>query len=869
MKKAMSPPQLPLRFFRWFCHPKLRDSIEGDLMELYKERLIKNGKLKADAHFIKDVLLLFRPGIIRPTEGYQNLNSYGMYKNYFITAWRNVIRKKSSAAINVFGLTLGISCALIIFALVNYHLSFDNFHTDADRIYRFVTEEHRDEVEYDASVPPPFGKFFREDYTFSDQVARLYTGDNELITIERIGEKNKFNETIAFAEPDFFKIFNFPLSTGNPETILVEPNTAIITKKMAAKYFGDESAIGKVIRLNSKIDFTVSGVLQDLPVNSDIQTEIYFSYSTMKQYNEWAASDDAWGGITSSIKTYTKLKPGVNPTDVEQAVDEYVKRFRPKSKNVHHYKLQPLNDVHFNARYEGVMSKTTIWILSLVGVLLVLTASLNFINLTTAQAINRSKEVGVRKSLGGARGQLFWQFTIETGLVVLVATVLALAFSYAILPQLNSFLNTNISINLFTDTRLLLFVLALIVVVTGLSGAYPGIVLSGFKPVLALKGKLSGKQTGSFNIRRALIVTQFSISQILLLGLIVMFFQMRYFSKTDMGFDTDAIIMMPVGSNDEKLKTVKSQLLQVPGVENVSLCFGAPASDNHWTTSIKFDDRAETEPFSISHKGADEDYLSTFSLEIIAGRNLTPSDTVREFLVNENLLSQLNLASPEEILGKNITVNGSWKGPVVGVVKDFHEQSFHADIKPVFLTTSGNTYNSIAVKINMRNANETLTSIEKVWSGMYPDLIYKYDFLDDQIASFYQTEQQMVSIVYIFASIALIIGALGLYGLVSFMAVQKTKEIGIRKVLGGDVVQILWIFGKEFTALVVVAFLIAAPVGWLVMTEWLSNYAFKVDISLWMFALELFIIALVVLVTVGYRSLKAVVANPVESLRSE
>ncbi|HRG07638.1 MAG TPA: ABC transporter permease, partial [Cyclobacteriaceae bacterium] len=290
---------------------------------------------------------------------------------------------------------------------------------------------------------------------------------------------------------------------------------------------------------------------------------------------------------------------------------------------------------------------------------------------------------------------------------------------------------------------------------------------------------------------------------------------------------------------------------------------------NLWTTSIRFDDHAESETFSISHKGADEDYLSTFDLELLAGRNLTPSDTVREFLVNENLLSKLSLTSPEEILGKNITVNGSWKGPVVGVVKDFHEQSFHADIKPVFITTSGNTYNSIAIKISMGNANETLQSIEKVWSSTYPDLIYKYDFLDEQIASFYQTEQQMVTVVYIFASIALIIGALGLYGLVSFMAVQKTKEIGIRKVLGGDVAQILWIFGKEFTVLVAIAFLIAAPVGWYVMSQWLSNYAFKVDISIWMFALELFIVAVVVTVTVGYRSIKAVVANPVESLRSE
>jgi putative ABC transport system permease protein len=864
------PPKLPHRFFRWFCHPKLLKYIEGDLMELYQERVERNGKAKADLRFIVDVILLFRPSIIKPVEEYKKLNTYGMYKNYLITAWRNITRKKSSTAINAFGLTLGISCALVIFSLINYHLSFDNFHNNPERIYRFVTEEHRDQVDYEASVPPAFGKAFRDDYTFGEQVARLYTDGDALITFEERGENKKFSETISFAEPEFFKIFSFPLITGNPKTILVEPNTAIITKRISLKYFGDEPAVGKTIRLDNKIDFVITGVLQDMPVNSDIQTAIYFSYSTMKQYNEWAASDDAWGGITSSIKTFTKLKPGVDPKNVEEAVQVYVKKFRPKSKNVHYYKLQPLSDVHFNARYAGVMSKTTIWVLSLVGALLVLTASLNFINLTTAQAITRSKEVGVRKSLGGARSQLFWQFTIETGLVVLIASTLALSVTYAILPHLNNFLNTNIAINLLGDTRLLLFLGLLIVAVTLLSGAYPGIVLSGFKPVLALKGKMSNKQGGSFNIRRALIITQFSISQILLIGLIVMVFQMRYFTKSDMGFNSDAIVMVPVGSTDEKLKTVKSQLLNIPGVENVTLCFGAPASDNHWSTSIKFGDRAEAETFSISHKGVDENYLSTFNLELVAGRNLTPSDTVREFLVNEKLLSKLNISSPEEILGKVLMVNGgNWKGPVIGVVKDFHEQSLHADIEPVFLTTTANTYNSIAVKINMNDASETLASIEKIWSAMYPDLLYQYDFLNDQIASFYQTEQQMVSIVQIFAGIALIIGALGLYGLVSFMAVQKTKEIGIRKVLGGGVTQILWIFGKEFSSLVAVAFLIAAPIGWLLMSKWLSNYAYKVDLSLWMFGLELLIIVLVVLATVGYRSLKAVVANPVESLRSE
>ena len=867
--KNSFPPPLFLRFFRWFCHPKLRKYIEGDLMELYEERVERNGKFKADLRFIIDVLLLFRPGIIKTRDDYQQLNYYGMYKNFLTTAWRNIIRKKSYALINVCGLALGISCALVIFSLVDYHLSFDNFHSHADRIYRCVTEEHRDQIDYDPSVPPAFGKAFREDYTYAEKVAKLCTQEEELITVESSGETKKFSEQISFAEPEFFDIFNFPLLSGDQSKILVEPNTAIISKSVAEKYFGRESAIGKTIQLNNKIDFVITGVLQDLPINTDIQSEIYFSYSTMKQYNEWYAADDAWGGITTSIKTFTKLKPGVNPEEVESVLPAYVKRYRPNSKNVHHYKLQPLSEVHFDARYEGVMSKTTIWVLSMIGALLILTASLNFINLATAQATTRSREVGVRKSLGSARSQLFWQFTIETGVIVLMASLLALSFCYSILPYLNIFLKTHITLNLFSDARLALFFLSLLIIVTLLSGAYPGIVISGFKPVIALKGTLGINRGGNLNFRRALIITQFTISQVLLIGLIVMMYQIRSFKTTDMGFNHDAIVMLPAGSNDAKLSTLKSQILGLPGVKNVSLCFGAPASDNHWGTSMRFDNRTESETFSISHKGVDENYLSTFNIELIAGRNLTPSDTVREFLVNEKLVDKLGLSSPEEILGRALTVNGNWHGPIVGVVKDFHELSLHSEIMPVFLTTSSFTYNSIAVKINMQDARQTLSALEKIWSAMHPDQIFKYDFLDDQIARFYETEQMMVTIIQAFSCIALIIGGLGLYGLVSFMSIQKTKEIGIRKVLGGNISQILWIFGKEFSSLVIIAFLIAAPIGWFLMSRWLTNYAYKVDIGLWVFALELLIIVLVVLITVGYRSLKAVVANPIESLRSE
>jgi len=863
------PPKLFHRFFLWYCHPGLVDRIEGDLLEVYRENVIKLGKRQADIKFAVDVLLLFRKRIIKPVEGYKNLNTYGMYKNYLKTAWRNLTGRKLYAAINIAGLALGIACALLIYSLVTYHLSFDNFHSNADRIYRFVTEEHRDQIDYSAAVPPAFGNAFREDYTFGEKVARVCIEDEMLITLEENGARRKFEERIVFVEPEYFDIFNFPLVAGKRKGLLAEPNTAVITERIAKKYFGDEPALGKTFLFNNQIHFTITGVLRNIPDNTDLQGEIYFSYSTMKQFNEWYASDAAWGGITDGIQTFVLLQRGVNPAEVEKVLTNYVTKYRPKSKNVHHYKLQPLHDVHFNPKYYGKIDKSTLWVLALVGFLMIFTACLNFINLATAQASTRSKEVGVRKVMGSARAQLFWQFTIETGLIVVVATAIALSVSFAVLPSVNAFFDTHAVINFISDPSLSVFLLGLIIMVTFLAGAYPGVILSGFRPALALKGKLQERLSGSFNIRRGLTITQFTITQVLLIGLIVVVYQMKHFASINMGFNRDAMVMIPVGSDDIKQNTLKQQFLTIPHVENVSVCFAAPASDNYWGTSLRFDNRTEVETFSISFRGADENYLSTFGIKLLAGRNLTPSDTVREFLVNEMTLSKLGLTSPEEILGRTIAVSGQWTGPVVGVVGNFYEESLRTEIGPVFITTSMKNYNSYAVKIDMADLSNTLIALEKAWSNMYPDLIYKYDFLDDQIASFYREEQALMTMIQVFAGIALVIGCMGLYGLVSFMAIQKTKEIGIRKVLGGNVSQILWIFGKEFSRLVLIAFLIAAPIGWMLMSNWLSGYVNPVQMGIWMLVLELAIVGGVVVLTVGFRSIKAAVANPVESLRSE
>jgi ABC-type antimicrobial peptide transport system permease subunit len=335
-----------------------------------------------------------------------------------------------------------------------------------------------------------------------------------------------------------------------------------------------------------------------------------------------------------------------------------------------------------------------------------------------------------------------------------------------------------------------------------------------------------------------------------------------------MGFDKEAIVMIPIGSQDSKMKTLKEQFLQIPGVEDVSISFSAPASRNHWGTSITYDNRTETEDFGVSIKAGDQNFISTYGIDIVTGRNLQPSDSVREFLVNETLVRKLNLSSPEEILGKTISSNGK-TAPVVGVISDFHDQSFQSEISPVLISTSTEHYHEYGVRINMRDASTILAAIEKAWSAMYPEQIYDYQFLDQQTAEFYEAEQSILKLIQVFAAIALFIACMGLYGLVSYMAAQKTKEIGIRKVLGGSVANILWIFGKEFFLLILVAFLFAAPVGWWLMTQWLENYEYRFTMTWWVFALEAAIITFVALLTVGFRSAKAAMMNPANALRTE
>jgi putative ABC transport system permease protein len=797
-----------------------------------------------------------------------------MLRNYFKIALRNLQRSRTYALINILGLGLGITCAILIFMLVRYHLSYDNFHANKDRIYRAITEFHDEGVSQESGVPSPFGKAFRNDFTFAEKTARVIDYGYQLISLPNSKDNKKFEEEngFAFAEQDFFDIMNYPLIEGDKRTVLIEPNSAIVTEAIAQKYFGKINAIGQTIRVNNKINYKITGILKNLPINSDRKQEIYLSYVNLKDENEWLARDDSWMGLYSSSQCYILLKEGVSQATVEKALPALSRKYySPKDAPGWQFKLQPLSDIHFNTELGGYMEKKNLWALSLIGIFLIVTACVNFVNLATAQALSRSKEIGVRKVLGSLRAQLFWQFISETAIITGIALLIGLVLSYVALPYINALFKAHLTISLLSDLSLLLFLTVLVVVVTFFSGSYPGLILAGFQPILALKGKISPKNAGGFTLRRGLVVAQFAISQILIIGTIVIANQMRFSKQSDLGFNKDAIVMVPVPVTDlAKMSTLRSRISQVPGVKNGTFCFTAPAAISNRTTGLRYDARSENEQFDINMKSADDQYIKTFGLKLVAGRNIMPSDTALEFVVNETLIKKLKLKSADEILGKQLSLDGGRKKiRVVGVVKNFYNYSFRDNIDPICIVTNYKDYQNYAISINMATMKPTLTEIEKIWNETYPEYIFKSAFLDDKIAEFYALDHVMLQLIQLFAGIAIFIGCLGLYGLVSFMAAQKTKEIGVRKVLGASVGNIVWMFGKEFIRLLFIAFIVAAPLAWWVMNGWLQDFKYREEIGAGIFFLAIGSTLFIAAITVGYRSVAAALMDPVKSLRSE
>ncbi|HTD40703.1 MAG TPA: ABC transporter permease, partial [Mucilaginibacter sp.] len=675
-----------------------------------------------------------------------------MLKNYLKTAWQNLRSHKAYVAINTVGLAVGIGACLLIFLLIQYETSFDNFHQNKERIYRVAAAtKTKNGMNYSQGSAFPVAEALRMDYPQLEHVARIYGRNNQQITIltdKDNAAQKKFKENVFFAEPEFFEIFNFPFLAGNPKNALSEMNTAVVTQETAEKYFGDwHTAIGKFIKYDNDKDKVckVTGVLKNIPSNTDFPLQVVLSFKTTK--GEDGSTD--WANEDGSLNTYIVLPKNMSSRQFDNDLKTFVKKYAPAAYTNHGYILQPLTNIHYESEfgtYRGsTFSKTLITALSLIGLFLLIIACINFINLATAQAVNRSKEVGVRKVLGSSKNQLIIQFLSETFLITLASVVLAIVFALIALPVLNYLLHISLEIQL--GFPLIAFLSSLIIIVTFLSGFYPAIVLSGFNPIKVLKSKFTSKTAAGLSMRRVLVVFQFTVAQTLIIGTLIVVSQMNFFKNASMGFDKDAIVMVPLPGDSarlSKMDALKTQLRQLAGIKNVSISSFSPMDQAGWDGDFKFDNAVKKSDFNPDFKWADADYFKTYNIQFIAGKPYYPADTVNGFVVNELMVKKLGFKNPEDILGKKINIfDGNIVAPVVGVVKDFNGNSMKKELKPVALGSWKMVYRVFNIKIQPQNAKQTLAAIEKLWNNTYPDYVYEYQFLDDKIASFYKQENQL------------------------------------------------------------------------------------------------------------------------------
>ena len=820
-----------------------------------------------------------------------------MFKNYFKIAFRNLIRNRNYTIINIAGLAVGIAVCMMIFIIIQFHTSYDDFHKNKDRVYRVLTESHHADiatVSYGKNVPFPMPTGLKAAFPQLEQVTPIYASHNdELQVLDANGTPVKnFKEQsgVFYTAPSFFKIFDFPLLAGSYES-LKDPNNILVTKEIAETYFGDwKTALGKTIKLTGfysigpglfqfpPILLKVSGVLATIPANTDLQLKLVVAYGTDFTGDEkYGFQQPDWKGTNTDFGCYVLLPPNISVDNFNQQLRAYARKVQsPDDKDS--YIVQPLSAVHYDTQTGDYSNKTIshelLNVLWLIAAFILLIACVNFINLSTAQAVNRAKEVGVRKVLGSNKSQLQIQFIVETFLIVTSAVILAAVITILALPYVNQLLELSLSFNILNNPAIILFLFTVTIVVTALAGFYPSIVLSRFNPVNALKSKLTVNTAKGVSLRRGLVVFQFIIAQALIIGTLIIVKQMNYFMNQPLGFDKDAIVNVPFRPDRTGSKLtdyLRQQLLSVNGVQAASFSSNTPVEDDNdkWTT-FKFDNAIKEADFQAIVKFADNEYVPTYKLQMAAGRNLQPSDPTREFLVNESLVKSLGFKKPEDILNKEISIYGGLiTCPVVGVLKDFNDRSFRNNLAPLLITTNSTMYRQAAIKVATTNISSTMQSVKKIWEQTFPDYVYEYKFLDDKIENFYKQENQLSQLYKIFAAIAIFLSCLGLYGLASFMAVQRIKEVGVRKVLGASTGNIVYLFSKEFIILIAIGFAIATPIAWYYMHQWLQDYAYRINISWWLFAAGGVVSIIIALITVSFQAIRAAIANPVKSLRTE
>ncbi|KAA9354728.1 ABC transporter permease [Larkinella humicola] len=805
-----------------------------------------------------------------------------MLRNYFKIAWRNLLKHPTTTSIHLIGLTLGLTTCLLILLFIQNEWGYDRHLKQGDRIYRVnLIRTTGAEAEKSGITPYPLAPAIRTDFADWSKVTRIHADRDLSVLVSP--QKILKEDNVVFAEPDFIDLFDIEMVEGNGKNVLAEPNKVILTQKTAQKYFGSASALGKTLRLNNDLKVQVAGVMRDMPSQTNFPVTMLVSFLSMKSYFSFGI--DQWG-LRSGGSVFAVLPEGQSPEQYAARLRQAEKKyFSSRDGETSTLVLQPLHDIHFNPDYEGTIltaaiSPTYLYVFGAVGLFVLLIACVNFINMSTARAMTRAKEVGVRKVIGATQSQLVWQFLSEALWLTGISALLSLLLTNALLPVVNDFLQKQITSE-WLQTSSILAALALFTAL--LAGLYPAFFLARFRPIRALKTvpEAGGLRSGRVWLRQGLVVFQFSVSLILAVGVLIIYRQMNYFRQKDLGFKRDAIVTVAI-PDSKKMAVLGHSLRQIPGVEHLSFALGAPTSPNNFGTDMRPDPANPTKKINISLKLADADYLKTYGLKLVAGRFLEHRDTVAisgaipeekrryAFVVNENTVKALGYAKPEQMLGRRIRVGiNDIEAEVVGVVKDFHTSSLHKPIEPMVLMNLPEFYFSVGLNLRTSNYTATMAAIETAWKRIYPESLFDAKFLDDSLQELYEDEQRQFSLLRVFAGIALVICCLGLWGLATFTIERRTKEIGVRKVLGASVTGIVALISKDFLKLVLLALVIATPIAWYAMESWLKEFSYRIDVEWWVFALVGAVSILIAFATVSFQSIKAALMNPVTSLRSE
>ncbi len=806
-----------------------------------------------------------------------------MIKNHIIIAFRNLFRNKSFTAINIFGLAVGIATCLLIMLFVQDELSYDSFNKKADQIVRVVFRGSvQGEKMKEAMVMPPVAQTLKLEYPEVLEATRLRKYGYPRITY---GDKTFKENAFAYVDSNFFQVFTLPFIKGDPNTALLEPNTIVISETVAKKYFGDENPIGKVLNFKDlNTSFKITGVMRPMPVNSHFHFDLFASMASFPESREFS-----W--MTSEYYTYLVLPKGYDykkleaklPKDVEKYMGSQLQKaigmnytqFRQKGNELGLY-LQPLKDIHLhsdlNLELDPVSDIRYVYIFSAIAVFMLLIACINFMNLSTAGASKRAREVGIRKVLGSLKHQLVRQFLLESILITAFALLLSLILVYWSLPFFNKLSGKNLSLNLLSNPWILPGLLLFGLFTGFLAGSYPAFFLSSFKPVNVLKGKFASKNK-TVSLRSGLVVFEFFISNILIIGTTIVHKQLAYIQNEKLGYDKDQVLIVQeaywLGKNQD---VFRQQLLQDPRVASVSVSGYLPAGYSYNNNFIVYADNKSDQFVKTLRYDIDYNYIQTLGMQMADGRNFSKDfgtdstgiiineETAKAFGWGGNALGH-NLTRQEND-GSKVTFH------VIGVVKDFHFKSFHEPISPLVMVLSNNSEN-IIVKTKTKDIAGLLNTMKKNWTDLKAEVPFSYSFLDERFNNTYQSEQKIGLILGIFAGLTIFVACLGLFGLVTFTAEQRTKQIGIRKVLGATVTSIVSLLSKDFLKLVFIAFAIASPVAWFMMNKWLQDFAYKTNISGWIFVFAAALAISITLITVSFRAIRAAVNNPVDSLRSE